>query len=277
MYNNLCESYFIMVLSSWSSVFWGYSTCWTATLCILTVYLNWALRNNVLCVLSYNKGLSYGAATSRFIAAQRLDVAPLSHSHGTLPQLQSYNTFRFSGRLQLTTPPSAVCVCVSVCWKILFLVAANFLPKPFAFLSPRLFSWGGRNSVLHSGCNLNQLSDSVHVPLILMVEKIVLQNELLEDLKNGFFYWICTIYFSQSDKSVCSHRGTHCVIPFTDNSLPLTADTVQMILRLFVFSKEVCTVVFAQLSSRNLRCVEQREMIPYSITCISCLLWKCHI
>lgn len=64
MYNNLCESYFIMVLSSWSSVFWGYSTCWTATLCILTVYLNWALRNNVLCVLSYNKGLSYGAAAS---------------------------------------------------------------------------------------------------------------------------------------------------------------------------------------------------------------------
>lgn len=45
----------------------------------------------------------------------------------------------------------------------------------------------------------------------------------------------------------------------------------------FVFSKEVCTVVFAQLSSRNLRCVEQREMIPYSITCISCLFWKCHI
>lgn len=280
MYNNLCESYFIMVLSSWSSVFWGYSTCWTATLCILTVYLNWALRNNVLCVLSYNKGLSYGAAASHV----RLVLLPLSVlmsllSHTVTGRFLSYRATTHSDSAGGFSSPHRrqLCVCASVCWKILFLVAANFLPKPFAFLSPRLFSWGGRNSVLHSGCNLNQLSDSVHVPLILMVEKIVLQNELLEDLKNGFFYWICTIYFSQSDKSVCSHRGTHCVIPFTDNSLPLTADTVQMILRLFVFSKEVCTVVFAQLSSRNLRCVEQREMIPYSITCISFLLWKCHI
>lgn len=44
-YNSVCEScfivLFIMVLSNWSSVFWGYSTCWTAILCILTVYLNW--------------------------------------------------------------------------------------------------------------------------------------------------------------------------------------------------------------------------------------------
>lgn len=274
MYNNLCESYFIMVLSSWSSVFWGYSTCWTATLCILTVYLNWALRNNVLCVLSYNKGLSYGAAASLV----RLVLLPLSVlmsllSHTVTGRFLSYRATTHSDSAGGFSSPHRrqLCVCASVCWKILFLVAANFLPKPFAFLSPRLFSWGGRNSVLHSGCNLNQLSDSVQVPLILMVEKIVLQNELLEDLKNGCFYWICTIYFSQSDISVCPHRGTHCVISFTDNSLPLTADTVQMILRLFVFSKEVCTVVFAQLSSRNLRCVEQREMIPYSIT------WKCHI
>lgn len=135
MYNNLCESYFIMVLSSWSSVFWGYSTCWTATLCILTVYLNWALRNNVLCVLSYNKGLSYGAATSRFIAAQRLDVAPLSHSHGTLPQLQSYNTFRFSGRLQLATPPSAVCVCVCLL-KDSLSCRSKFPPEAFCLSLP---------------------------------------------------------------------------------------------------------------------------------------------
>lgn len=136
MYNNLCESYFIMVLSNWSSVFWGYSTCWTATLCILTVYLNWALRNNVLCVLSYNKGLSYGAATSlsvSFIAAQRLDVVPLTQSRdaSTATELQHIQIHRVASAHH--TAVSCVCVCLL---KDSFSCRSKFPPKAFCLSPP---------------------------------------------------------------------------------------------------------------------------------------------
>lgn len=131
MYNNLCESYFIMVLSSWSSVFWGYSTCWTATLCILTVYLNWALRNNVLCVLSYNKGLSYGAAVSLVcLVLLPLSVLMSLLSHTVTGRFLSYRATTHSDSAGGFSSPHRRQLCVCVCLSA----------ERFSFLSQQISS-----------------------------------------------------------------------------------------------------------------------------------------
>lgn len=279
MYNNLCESYFIMVLSSWSSVFWGYSTCWTATLCILTVYLNWALRNNVLCVLSYNKGLSYGAAASLV----RLVLLPLSVlmsflSHTVTGRFLSYRATTHSDSAGGFSSPHRRQLCVCVCLlKDSLSCRSKFPPKAFCLSLPTsLFLRREKQCVAFrlqpqsavgfcaGSFNLNGWKDCPAEWVIRGPEKWI------------FLLNLYNLFLSKRQKCLSSSRDALC--DFFYRQFPASYSWYWSDhFAFFVFSKEVCTVVFAQLSSRNVRCIEQREMIPYSITCISCLFWRCHI